>query len=78
MTGSGKASSFAAVLRIASSNGADLRARHLEPLYASRGRVSLPVTEAVAADSMFLPLYASLTESDQARIIDTVLKSVTR
>ena len=51
---------------------------HLEPLYASRGRVSLPVTEAVAADSLFLPLYASLSESDQARIIDTVVRSVTR
>src|SRR6185437_11323886 len=43
---------------------------HLEPLYASGGRVSLPITESVAKQSLFLPLYASLSESDQARIID--------
>jgi len=49
---------------------------HLEPLYSSRG-VSLPVTEAVAAESLFLPLYASLAESDQSRIIDRVLRAVT-
>jgi perosamine synthetase len=51
---------------------------HLEPLYLARGRVSLPVTEAVAQQSLFLPLYASLAESDQARIIDTVVRIVTR
>jgi dTDP-4-amino-4,6-dideoxygalactose transaminase len=51
---------------------------HLEPLYASRGRISLPVTESVAAQSLFLPLYASLPETDQARIIDTVIRIVTR
>ena len=51
---------------------------HLEPLYASRGRVSLPVTEALAADSLFLPLYSSLSQSDQARVIDAVVRIVTR
>jgi len=51
---------------------------HLEPLYLGRGRVSLPVTEAVAAESIFLPMYASLPESDQARVIDTVIGIVTR
>ena len=51
---------------------------HLEPLYRGRAGVQLPVTEAVAADSIFLPLYASLPESDQARVIDTVIRIVTR
>ena len=51
---------------------------HLEPLYLGRGRVSLPVTEAVAAESIFLPMYASLPESDQRRVIDTVLQLATR
>ncbi len=51
---------------------------HLEPLYLKRGRVSLPVTEAVAAESIFIPMYASLPESDQARVIDTVIRLATR
>ena len=50
---------------------------HLEPLYLSRGRVSLPITEAVASESIFLPMCASLPEADQARVIDNVLRIVT-
>src|SRR4051812_26795636 len=46
---------------------------HQEGLYSDRGRVSLPVTEAVAAESIFLPMYASLPDADQSRVIDTVL-----
>jgi perosamine synthetase len=46
---------------------------HLEPLYRKRfGAQSLPVTERVAARSIFLPMYASLSVSDQDRVIDTV------
>jgi len=51
---------------------------HLEPLYLRRGRVSLPVTEAVAADSIFLPMYAALPEADQSRVIDAVTAIATR
>jgi perosamine synthetase len=50
---------------------------HLEPLYLGRARAALPITEAVAAGSIFLPMYASLTESDQARVIDAVIGAVT-
>ena len=50
---------------------------HLEPVYLDRGQVSLPITEAVAAGSIFVPMYASLTESDQARVIDAVIRAVT-
>ena len=51
---------------------------HLETIYRSRAHVSLPVTEAVAAESIFLPMYASLSEPDQARVIDAVIRAVTR
>ena len=52
---------------------------HLEPLYRHRyGPTSLPVTEMVAAKSMFLPMYASLSEVDQVRIIDAVVGFLTR
>jgi perosamine synthetase len=47
---------------------------HLEPLYRDRfGRVSLPVTEDVAARSIFLPIFASLSSGDQQRVIDAVV-----
>jgi perosamine synthetase len=48
---------------------------HLEPLYRDRcGVVSLPVTEEVAARSIFLPIFASLEDSDQQRVITSVLQ----
>lgn len=50
---------------------------HLEPVYRDhRPPQSLPVTESVAARSIFLPIFASLDESDQARIIDTVCRLI--
>lgn len=46
---------------------------HLEPLYVNRfGRVSLPITEDVGARSLFIPLYGSITDDDQSRVIDAV------
>ncbi len=48
---------------------------HLEPLYRDRfGPVTLPVTEEVAARSVFLPIFASLSDTDQHRIIDAVVR----
>jgi perosamine synthetase len=50
---------------------------HLEPLYQKRlGLVSLPVTEDVAANSLFIPIYGSMSEADQARVIDAVISLV--
>jgi dTDP-4-amino-4,6-dideoxygalactose transaminase len=50
---------------------------HLEPLYQQRlGAVSLPITEDVAAHSLFVPIYASMTDEDQDRVIDAVLELV--
>ena len=37
----------------------------------------LPVTEEVASRSIFLPMYASLPESDQRRVVDAVAEIVT-
>ena len=51
---------------------------HLEPLYRQRyGAISLPVTEEVASRSLFLPMYASLSEADQARVVDVVTRTLT-
>ena len=50
---------------------------HLEPLYTGRfGRVSLPITEEVAARSVFLPIFAGLSADEQARVIDGVVRIV--
>jgi perosamine synthetase len=46
---------------------------HLEPVY--RGTVpavSLPVTEHVSAQSVFLPMFAGLADDDQQRVVDAV------
>jgi len=48
---------------------------HLEPLYRDRfGAVALPVTEEIAARSLFLPIFASLSDADHDRIIDAVVR----
>jgi perosamine synthetase len=52
---------------------------HLERLYVDRfGPVSLPVTEEVSARTLFLPMYASLTEADQSRVTESVTRIVAR
>jgi perosamine synthetase len=52
---------------------------HLEPLYRDRVvTAALPVTEKVAARSIFLPIFAALSDADQARVIDAVTGLVTR
>jgi perosamine synthetase len=52
---------------------------HLEPFYANRlGPISLPVTEAVSARTIFLPMFASLADADQDRIINAVTSLLTR
>jgi perosamine synthetase len=51
---------------------------HLERLYRDRfAPISLPVTEEVAARSLFIPMYASLGESDQNRVVDAVTDILT-
>lgn len=52
-----------------------IMAAHLEPACADLPPVSLPVTERLTADSLVLPLYHQMTESDQDRVV-AVLQSV--
>jgi perosamine synthetase len=43
---------------------------HEEPYYVERfGRISLPVTEAATRETLLLPLYMTMTEGDQDRVI---------
>jgi perosamine synthetase len=49
---------------------------HLEPFFRGEAR-SLPVTEAVARDSLFLPIFPGLVPSEQQRVIEAVTELVT-
>jgi perosamine synthetase len=49
---------------------------HREPLYRDHAGVSLPVTDDVSARSLFLPIFGGLSEEDQRRVIDAVLRLV--
>ena len=52
---------------------------HLEPLYRERfGPISLPITQEVAARSLFIPIFASLSDGDQDRVIDAVTRRIRR
>jgi dTDP-4-amino-4,6-dideoxygalactose transaminase len=52
---------------------------HMEPLYRERfGSMSLPITEEVAARSLFIPIFASLSDADQNRVIDAVRRRLGR
>jgi perosamine synthetase len=46
-----------------------IMAAHLEPAYAARPRVHLPVTERLTAESLILPLFHQMTESEQDRVV---------
>lgn len=52
---------------------------HLEPFYKKRFHsLFLPVTEAVAKDSMFLPIFPGLKHNQQEYIIDSLIKILTK
>jgi len=52
---------------------------HFEPFYqATHEHLRLPVTEEVAAHTMFLPIYPGLTEAEQDRVIAALKNSLTR
>jgi perosamine synthetase len=49
---------------------------HEEPYYVHRfGPVSLPVTEAATRETLLLPLYFTMTEDEQDRVIDALRRS---
>src|SRR5262249_50688152 len=50
---------------------------HEEPYYVERfGRVSLPVTEAATRNTFLLPLYMTMTEVEQDRVVEALLASM--
>jgi perosamine synthetase len=50
---------------------------HEEPYYVERfGHVSLPVTEAATRETLLLPLYMTMTDAEQDRVIDALRASV--
>ncbi len=49
-----------------------IMAAHREPAFAGHPHVPLPVTERLTDDSLILPLYHTMSLSDQDRVIDTV------
>jgi dTDP-4-amino-4,6-dideoxygalactose transaminase len=52
-----------------------IMAAHLEPAYAQE-RVSLPVTERLTRNSLVLPLYHQMTESDQDRVVGVLVDAL--
>jgi len=50
---------------------------HEEPYYVNRfGHISLPETEAATRNTLLLPLFASMTEAEQDRVIETLRQSL--
>ncbi len=50
---------------------------HEEPYYVERfGRISLPVTEAATRETLLLPLYMTMTEAEQDRVIDALRRAL--
>lgn len=52
-----------------------IMAAHLEPAYEGHPHAALPVTERLTADSLILPLFHDLSESDQNRVVDVVRRA---
>lgn len=46
-----------------------IMASHLEPAYAGHGAAPLPVTERISRDSLILPLFHTMTEDQQDRVV---------
>jgi perosamine synthetase len=50
---------------------------HEEPYYVERfGRASLPVTEAATRETLLLPLYMTMTDAEQDRVIDALRRAL--
>lgn len=52
-------------------------ASHLEPFYREMyPDLSLPVTEAATAETLLLPLYVGMTESEQDEVVDELFAAL--
>jgi perosamine synthetase len=49
-----------------------IMAAHLEPAFAGIDRAPLPVTERMTERSLILPLFHTMTEQDQGRVVDAL------
>ena len=50
---------------------------HEEPYYVERfEHVSLPVTEAATRETLLLPLYMTMTDAEQDRVIDALRRAL--
>ena len=54
-----------------------IMAAHLEPAYADHLHRPLPVTEYLTRRSLILPLFHTMTEGEQARVVDALRAAVT-
>jgi perosamine synthetase len=69
----GRDSVLAALQQAGIGAKAGITAIHLEPPYRRRfGRIKLPVTEQVAREGLLLPLYPTMTQAEQDRVIRVV------
>ena len=57
-----------------------IMATHLEPAYRNRdtGSAALQVTERLSANTLILPLFHEMTESEQGRVIEAVVRKIGR
>jgi dTDP-4-amino-4,6-dideoxygalactose transaminase len=55
-----------------------IMASHLEPAYAGHPSVPLPVTERISRDSLILPLFHTLTEAQQDRVVAALREQARR
>ena len=53
-----------------------IMASHLEPAYAGTGPWSLPVTERLTTESLILPLFHQLGQTDQDRVVSVMLEAL--
>ncbi|MFE3632764.1 DegT/DnrJ/EryC1/StrS family aminotransferase [Streptomyces sp. NPDC059168] len=55
-----------------------IMAAHLEPAYADHPRAPLPVTERITRDSLILPLFHTMTEAQQDRVVTALREQAGR
>lgn len=55
-----------------------IMAAHLEPAYADHPRAPLPVTERLTRDSLILPLFHTMTEAQQDRVVAALREQARR
>ncbi|MFI1812268.1 aminotransferase class I/II-fold pyridoxal phosphate-dependent enzyme [Streptomyces sp. NPDC020422] len=55
-----------------------IMASHLEPAYAGHPAAALPVTERISRDSLILPLFHTMTEQQQDRVVAVLREAAAR